>query len=242
MKYLLINGSPRQKNTWKMVKQVCNNLEGDFEEIHLFEKELPLCTGCYNCIMHGENYCPHKDIIKPIMDKMKESDAIILASPVYALNVSAILKNFIDHTAYLYHRPEFFTKKAMIVVSTAGAGHKDVAKYLDETLRHWGVNKIYKITMCCGGKERLETEKIDKISKKFKDDVESGKLHSPKIADIVFFNVWKVLALTDDAIPTDKEFWFRTGLVDNDFSPDVKLGFFKTVFSKLIFNIFKRVF
>ncbi len=242
MKYLLINGSPRQKNTWNIVNQICSNLEGDFEEIHLSQKNIPFCNGCYNCIMHGEDYCPHKENIIPIINKIKESDAIILASPVYAMNVTAILKNFLDHTAYLYHRPEFFTKKAIVVVSTAGAGHKKVVKYLDETLRHWGVNKVYKLPMRCGGKDKLETEKIDKISKKFKKDVESSKLHSPKIGDIIFYNVWRVLALKDDAIPADKEFWFKTGLVDNDFSPEVNLSIFKKIFSKLMFNIFKRVF
>ena len=32
MKYLIINGSPRKKNTWKIVTQAKKNLEGEFEE------------------------------------------------------------------------------------------------------------------------------------------------------------------------------------------------------------------
>ncbi|WP_409198031.1 NAD(P)H-dependent oxidoreductase [Methanobrevibacter acididurans] len=35
---------------------------------------------------------------------------MILTSPVYALNVSALMKNFIDHTSYFYHRPYFLIK------------------------------------------------------------------------------------------------------------------------------------
>ena len=31
MNYLIINGSPRKKNTWKMVNQAKSNLKGDFE-------------------------------------------------------------------------------------------------------------------------------------------------------------------------------------------------------------------
>ena len=51
MRYVVINGSPRRKNTWKMVEQAKNNLKGDFEEIHLMKEEIPLCRGCYNCIV-----------------------------------------------------------------------------------------------------------------------------------------------------------------------------------------------
>lgn len=241
MKYVIINGSPRRKNTWKMVEQAKTNLNGEFEEIHLMKEKIPLCNGCFKCIMEGEDKCPHKDKIKPIIDKVHAADGIIIACPVYAMNVTALLKNFLDHTAYFYHRPEFFTKKALVIVSTAGAGHKKVANYIDETLRHWGVNKVYQIKMACGGKDVLETSEIDKISQKFAHDVESGKFHSPKMGDIVFFDVWKAMAKTENPIPADNEFWHKTGLANHDFSPDVKLGIFKTLFSKLMFGIMRRV-
>ena len=129
MKYLIINGSPRKKTTYNIIKQAESNLDSEFEEVHLMEEQIPICVGCMNCMMIGEDKCPHSDKIQPIIEKMNECDAIIIASPVYAMNVSSLLKNFMDHTAYLYHRPCFFTKKALIVVSTAGAGHKKVAKY-----------------------------------------------------------------------------------------------------------------
>lgn len=242
MKYLIINGSPRKKNTWKIVEQVETNLNGDFEEIHLIKEKIPLCNGCFNCIMENEDKCPHYDKINPIIEKIKECDAVIITSPVYAMNVTALLKNFFDHTAYMYHRPQFFDKKALVIVSTAGAGHKKVAKYMDETLRHWGINKVYDIKMTCGGKESLETKDIDKTAQKFKKDVESMKLHSPKFGDVLFYNVWRAMALTDDPIKADAEYWSETGLADHDFAPNVKLNIIKKIFAKLMFFVFKRVF
>lgn len=242
MRYLIINGSPRKKNTWKIIEQVKTNLEGDFEEIHLAKENIPLCNGCHNCIMKGEDLCPHSDKIKAIIEKIRACDGVIVTSPVYALNVTALLKNFIDHTAYLYHRPEFFTKKALVVVSTAGAGQKEVSKYIDETLRHWGFNKVYKIAFACGGKDTLETDKIDKTAKKFNDDVKSKKLHSPKLMDIIFFNVWRVMAQTDNPIEPDREYWVKTDLISHEFSPEVKLGLLKKVFSKIMYRIFKILF
>lgn len=241
MKYVIINGSPRKKNTWSVVEQVKKNLDGEFEEIQLAKEKIPICNGCTNCINDGEDNCPHYERIKPIVDKMKDSDGIIIASPVYALNVSALLKNLFDHTAYFYHRPYFFEKKAMVIVTTAGAGHKKVSKYIDETLRHWGVNKVYKLAFALGDKDHIESEKINKTAIKFKNDVESKKLHSPKAMDIIFYEVWRVISSKSDGIKADVEYWHETGLVNHYFSPKVKLSIFKKIFAKLMFNILKKV-
>ena len=241
MKYLIINGSPRKKNTWVVVKQVKTNLEGDFEEIQLAKEKIPLCNGCHKCVIEGKEKCPHFDKVNPIIEKLHDADGQIITSPVYAMNVTGLLKNLFDHTAYLYHRPEFFTKKALVIVTTAGAGHKKVAKYMDETLRHWGMNKVYQLKFACGGKDSLDTKAIDKVSKQFKNDVESNKLHSPKFMDIIFYQVWRAMAVSEQPMETDSKFWHETGLVDHDFAPEVKLGLIKKAFAKLMFRIMKMV-
>ena len=241
MKYLIINGSPRKKNTWSIVKQAKTNLEGEFEEVHLLKQKIPMCMGCFKCIMEGEDKCPHYELVNPIVEKIRASDGFIIASPVYAMNVTALLKNLFDHTAYFYHRPEFFDKKALVVVSTAGAGQKKVANYIDETLRHWGVNKVYKISYACGGKNHLDVKEINNTSQKFSKDVQSKKLHSPKFRDIIFYNIWRVLALSENPIESDKEYWESSGLINHDFAPSIKLGFIKGIFAKILFFILKSV-
>ena len=95
--------------------------------------------------------------------------------------------------------------------------------------------------MPCGGKDFVDKKAVDKVAIEFRKDLESGKLHSPKFADVIFFNVWKVMALKDNPIEADCRFWHETGLVNHDFSPEVKLGFIKKVFSKIMFTILKRV-
>ena len=242
MKYVIINGSPRRKNTWKVVKQVESNLDGEFEEIHLSKEKIPLCNGCFNCIMNGEDKCPHFDKINPIIEKINSCDGIIMTSPVYALNVTGLLKNFIDHTAYLYHRPKFFDKKALVIVTTAGAGQKKVANYMAETLRHWGVNRTFKIAIACGGKDFLETEEIDKTAQRFKKDVESKKLHSPKFANILYYNVWRAMSGLENPIEADAKYWNETGLINYEFAPNVKLNIVKRIFAKLMYFIFKKIF
>ena len=59
MKYVIINGSPRRKNTWKMVEQAKSNLKGDFEEIHLMKEKIPLCNGCFKCIFDKQINITH---------------------------------------------------------------------------------------------------------------------------------------------------------------------------------------
>lgn len=224
-----------------MVKQAKTNLDGDFEEIQLMREKIPMCNGCFKCIMEGEEKCPHHEIIAPIVEKIKWADGLIICSPVYAMNVTALLKNFFDHTAYFYHRPDFFEKKALIIVSTAGAGQKDVAKYISETLRHWGFNKTFEITYACGGKDSINRDEINKISKKFERDVNSKKLHSPKLMDLIFYNVWRAMMHGDDPMEKDREFWEEKSLMNYEFAPKVNLGFLKKTFAKIMFFIMKKV-
>ena len=243
MKYLIINGSPRKKNTWSMVKQAKINLgeDAEFEEVQLMKEKIPMCNGCFKCILEGEENCPHHEIISPIIEKILWADGIIITSPVYAMNVTGLLKNFLDHTAYFYHRPQFFDKKALVIVSTAGAGQKKVANYIDETLRHWGFNRIYKITYAFGGKEEINADEINKTSQKFHKDVSSKKLHSPKFGDIIFYNVWRAMASEGEGMLKDKEFWESSGLVNHEFAPNVKIGIFKKAFAKIMYFILKKV-
>ena len=243
MKYLIINGSPRKKNTWSMVKQAKTNLgeDAEFEEVQLIKEKIPMCNGCFKCILEGEENCPHQEIISPIIEKILWADGIIITSPVYAMNVTGLLKNFLDHTAYFYHRPQFFDKKALVIVSTAGAGQKKVANYIDETLRHWGFNRIYKITYAFGGKEEINADEINKASQQFHKDVSSKKLHSPKFGDIIFYNVWRAMASKGEGMKKDKEYWESTGLVNHEFAPNIELGILKKTFGKIMYLILKKV-
>lgn len=237
MKCIIINGSPRKRNTWSVVEEVKNNILGEYEEIHLLQENIGICKGCFLCIMEGEDKCPHFNKINPIIEKIREADKIIISSPVYAMNVTGLLKNFFDHTAYLYHRPEFFTKIGLVVVTTAGAGDKKVSKYIDETLRHWGVNKVYKISFKCGGKDSFDKDKVKKVCKKFKLE----KLSQPGFKDILYYNVWRAMAKTD-GIKADTEDWNSTGLIKYEFSPSIKLNIIKKIFGKIIYSIFLKVF
>jgi len=83
--------------------------------------------------------------IKYINDKITWCDAMIITSPVYSLQISGQLKNFIDHMSYNFHRPKYFNKKALIITTTGGVRAKEIANYIKEVLTFWGINTTYKL-------------------------------------------------------------------------------------------------
>lgn len=154
-----------------------------------------------------------------------------------------MLKNFFDHMAYFYHRPYFFTKKALAVSSTGGAGVKGVLSYMEEDLENMGFNKVYKIGLTNARRddEKLEKE-IKKVSKKFYDDVANGKTYSPSFKRLTMFNVWRAMNSKSTALKADYEYWESTGLKYHEFSPAIKLPLIKKAYAKLLYSILSRVF
>jgi multimeric flavodoxin WrbA len=257
MKCLIINGSPSNSYKWggkitesftgKLIDEVKNVMSQgapvEFEEIRLMDINLPYCKGCYNCFYNGENTCPHSALVQPIMQKIKEADCLILTSPVYALNVSGLIKNFFDLAAYNYHRPSFFDKKALVISSTAGGAAKSACKYMRDTLKHWGFNRVYTLPVIrMGATEVSEKHKNScaKIADQFLDDVLSGKLYSPSFKRVFYFQLWKTMgAKTPDN--ADGQYWSESGLSNRFYSPNVKMGYPKKVLGKMVSSMFQKV-
>ncbi|MFA9379956.1 MAG: flavodoxin family protein, partial [Acetanaerobacterium sp.] len=148
MNYLLINGSPHKGNTWVLVEEIKKEIaslspESAFEEVHLMDLNLPFCTGCSLCFRKGHKHCPHNKIVQNVIDKINWSDGVIFASTTFNMQPTAMTKNLIDHLCFMLHRPCFFTKKALIVSTTAGVGASDAVKYISGTLSGMGFNKCY---------------------------------------------------------------------------------------------------
>lgn len=246
MKCLVINGSPRQKNTWSMVKQVESQMSSlghvDFDEIHLKKLNIPFCNGCTNCILNGEDKCPHYDIIRGIAEKMESADCIILSSPVYVNGPTGLIKNFLDHFAYYYHRPRLFDKKALVLVSTQGSGSKDVANFLEMELDNFGVNKVFKVSLIFHGKKELDDKMVETLNKTaidFYNDVSSGKIHNPKRSQVLQYTLWRAMA-NKGSIETDHNFWIEHDYLNHDYHPSVKLNILNIIIAKVVYLFFNK--
>ena len=130
MKILAIIGTPTRQSgyTTQTVDALARSLRAkgqvEIEYIHLEDVPLARCQGFLTCVKFGEQKCPVGPQMAPLLAAMRAADGVIFASPVHCFNVSTLMKNFIDLLVYQMHRPEFFGKKALVVTSAAGAGHK----------------------------------------------------------------------------------------------------------------------
>ena len=107
-KAVAINGSPHAGlgNTSQMIAMLREHLERrgfEFEEIFLSQHKISYCVGCGVCIEKGS--CWIRDDYKGLSRKVFEAHAVILASPVYFLNVTAQMKAFLDRPLTYGHKP-----------------------------------------------------------------------------------------------------------------------------------------
>ena len=103
MNVLLINGSPKGKNsnTYKLssafvegIKSNSNNVI--VEELQINKLELKSCIGCFSCWNKTPGKCVLKDDMGSVIDKILWADITIWSFPLYYFNVPGNLKTLID--------------------------------------------------------------------------------------------------------------------------------------------------
>ncbi len=100
-KVLILSGSPRRGgNSDILCDQFMKGAQeagNEVEKIFVAGKKIGYCRACYFCKDHkGE--CAIKDDMAEVLQKMLDSDVIVLSSPVYFYSISAQLKAVIDRT------------------------------------------------------------------------------------------------------------------------------------------------
>ena len=105
MKVLLINGSPRKEgNTAIALEEVAKQLgkEGiESEVVWIGNKPIRGCIACGQCKAKGLDHCVFDDdICNKISEKFKESNALIVGSPVYYGQPNGALLSIIQRAFY----------------------------------------------------------------------------------------------------------------------------------------------
>lgn len=253
LKCLIINGSPHKGNTWtlaQVVKEQMKKTSADsieFEEVQLSQLDLPLCKACNTCFFYGEDRCPHHEAVQWLVKKVEESDAVIITTSCYSLNVTALTKNFIDHMSYNFHRPRFFTKKMLVISTTAGAGASYCTKYIRNVFMFWGFNRGYRLAFAVrsiGGYRPTPKvlDKCNRVAVKFTRDIMGGKCHPASMKRVMYYNVWRAMSNTGTPEENaDNRYWEQSGLRKVSFSKKVPLNPCKRLCGNLLYRIMKKV-
>lgn len=237
MKILAIVGSPRGKGkTYQAVQRVEEELraldEVDFEYVHLKDVNLDECRGCHLCCTRGEDLCPLDNDRAALEAKMGAADGVILASPVYAQQVTWLMKKFIDLYAYMWHRPRLFGVK-MMGVTTGGGQFKETLSYLAQNARAWGAQPVAEVGVphmdSLTPRFRAKTERsIAKAAQRFHRALQGPKHPSPRLGDLMWFRMWRINArVNEEALPADHAYWMEHGWFEADYYYPASIGPFK---------------
>ena len=249
MKITVIHGSMRKGNTYGVVSAVLERLHSyddvEVSEISVADLDLPFCVSCHACFSKGEQFCPHRAIIRPVADAMENCDGLIVSGVCYAMQINAAMKNVIDHLAYYFHRPRLFTKIGMVVTTTAGAGEKTVASYLRQTMGHWGMGKAILLPI------KIQTEKFT-LTKKQKEririaadtfyrKIKEKKLASPSIASVAVHNAFRGnSSLTPPLSECDGAYWKASGFIQKIYPR--RVGLLKLFVGRITYSMMRSLF
>jgi multimeric flavodoxin WrbA/putative sterol carrier protein len=153
MKILAIQGSPRPKtsNTDILLQEFLKGAQSqgaETETVYLKEKEIHSCVGCYTCWAKTPGVCVFKDDMPELLEKVKDCDILVYATPLYNFNVTALMKAFQERllplldphlikTEGAYRHPQrYAVNRKMVLISTCGFPEVSHFDGLRQVFRH----------------------------------------------------------------------------------------------------------
>jgi len=236
-KVTAIMGTQTRKHTYEAVQEFEKNLkqygEIDFEYVFLSDYQLEYCRGCKVCFDKGEEYCPLKDDRDLLLEKMENSDGIVLATPNYAFQLSARLKNLLDRTAFIDHRPRFFGKTCTAIVTQGIGKGNDILKYLYFASENMGFH-ISK--GCCintlDPMTELQQKKLIQKAKTASDRFYKQLLRPippPSFFRLLMFRMSRPLIMSAGEKYRDYHYYKEKGWFESDYYYPTSLGLLKKI-------------
>lgn len=133
MNILLLSASPHKEKsrTFMLAQEVMKGIgsSAKTEVIQLSDKKIGFCKDCQHC--HKKMLqCPIKDDASSILHKMLVADGILLVSPNYINQVTAMMKALFDRTSHFIHCKRLEGKYIAGVVTSGSGQDKEVLDYI----------------------------------------------------------------------------------------------------------------
>lgn len=125
MKIMAVLGSPNKEgNTGTLLAQYLKGVQENHEDaeitnLFLQGKEIQGCQGCYACKTDKVDNCAIQDDMHEYYAKIENADVIVLASPIYVFNMTALMKAFLERL-FAFDAEKLKGKK-LVYLSTYGA-------------------------------------------------------------------------------------------------------------------------
>jgi len=163
MKIVCLVGSPREKgNSATIAKRFCDTAEKFGAEIRTFtlnELEFRGCQGCMACKTNLDR-CVLEDDLTAVLEAVRETDVLVLATPVYFWDVTSQLKAFLDRT-FSFLVPDFMTNpnrsrlapgKKLVFIQVQGnpdeSMFNDIFPKFDYFFKGYGFGETHLIRKC----------------------------------------------------------------------------------------------
>ena len=147
MKVVAFNGSPRKNgNTSYLLKTVLKTMENngiETEFIQVGGKPLHGCMACFKCAENQDRKCSiTNDKLNEYLEKMIESDAILVGSPTYFSDMSSETKALLDRSCFVaLQNGGLFRKKVGAAVAAQRRG--GAVHVMDSMLKPFQMSEMF---------------------------------------------------------------------------------------------------
>ena len=111
MKLIAINGSPRKQwNTARLLEKVVEGAKSagmDAKLVHIYDFDFKGCISCFACKRvsgTSQGRCALRDSLTPLLDEIREVDALVLGSPLYLMSETGEMRSFMERAIFPYVR------------------------------------------------------------------------------------------------------------------------------------------
>jgi multimeric flavodoxin WrbA len=162
MKIAAVFGSPRKGMNSETLAEAflgeTERLGAEVGRFRLGDLKYRGCIGCGGC-KTGSEECVLKDGLSKVLDAVRGADTLLLATPVYFVDVPSQFKGFVDRW-YSFFKPNFQTRddksrlpagRNVVMVVTQGAPEGafwDFVQRYDRVLTNFGFKRMHLIRGC----------------------------------------------------------------------------------------------
>ena len=140
----------RDSNVDRMVKEIMSATGYDTDFVKLTNVDYSACKGCV-WLCAGPEVCRLDDGLLPYYQKVKESDAVVLGSPIHFGTISATMTAFVSRL-WGFRHVEFAIQNKPFVLALSGLREEQqrAADGFRRALRPFRVNVVDVVHYCSG--------------------------------------------------------------------------------------------